>query len=68
MRAIKTAVVGLGTIGTTHHCQLLRALQGRFELIAGCDTNEQRRALFERSFGVKAASAGIGPSQAMPSR
>ena len=54
MRAIKTAVVGLGTIGTTHHCQLLRALQGRFELAAGCDTNEQRRALFERSFGLKA--------------
>ncbi len=53
MRTIKTAVVGLGTIGITHHCQLLRALQGRFELVAGCDTNEQRRALFERTFGVK---------------
>ena len=54
MRAVKTAVVGLGTIGLTHHCQLLRALQGRFELVAGCDTNEPRRALFERNFNVKA--------------
>jgi len=41
MKTIRTAVAGLGSMGTGHHCEMLSRLEG-FELVAGYDIVPER--------------------------
>lgn len=51
METIRTAVVGLGTMGIRWHCDQLSRLDG-FELVAGCDTTQERREIARLEFGI----------------
>jgi predicted dehydrogenase len=50
---VRTAVVGLGRMGMDAHCSVLDRLE-QFELVAGCDATEARRAAAEDAYGLKA--------------
>ncbi len=52
MQPITAGVVGLGSMGMGWHCEQLSRLEG-FDLIAGCDPSEERRAQAREQFGIE---------------
>ncbi len=49
---VTAGVLGLGSMGMRWHCEQLARIDG-FDLIAGCDPSEERRAQAREQFGVK---------------
>lgn len=52
MTTVTAGVLGLGSMGVGWHCRQLDRVEG-FDLIAGCDPSEERRAEAGAQFGVQ---------------
>ncbi len=51
MERVTAGVLGLGSMGTSWHCETLHRLE-QFDLIAGSDPSAERRAICEDKFGL----------------